>query len=205
MPRRPRIYVPDLSLHVFPRGLNGGAIVRDDDDREQLLRVIVKAAREHGVEINAFALMTTHYHLIVTPTSDGALAKSMQKIGIRHTHYFNWKYGRSGTIWNERYGAALLDDERYWYNCLRYVDLNPFRAHIVAVPADSQWSSYRFHALGESCDWLTPHPLYMRLGATAKARQDAYRAMCAVPLTDEEIDAQRHPPRTAVLQLPPGA
>jgi putative transposase len=205
MPRRALIYVPNLSVHVFPRGINGGAIVRDDDDHEHLLRVIVKAARQHGVEINALALMTTHYHLIVTPTWDGALAKAMQAIGIRHTRFLNRKYGRIGTIWNERYGAALLDDERYWYTCLRYVELNPFRAHVVASPEAARWSSYRFHALGEPCEWVTPHPLYMRLGATAKARQEAYRAMCGVSLTDEELDRQRHPPRRATLQLPTGA
>ena len=204
MPRRALIYVADVSVHVFPRGINGGAIVRDAEDRERLLHVIVNAVRAHDVDINAFALMSTHYHLIVTPAGTTSLAKSMQKIGIRHTHYFNRKYGRTGTIWNERYGAALLDNERYWYNCFRYVDLNPFRAQVVKTPEDSRWSSYRFHALGESRDWLTPHPLYLRLGATAKARQDAYRAMCDVPLTDEEIDAQRHPPRIAVVQLPAG-
>jgi putative transposase len=190
---------------VFPRGINGGPIVRDDNDRERLLRVIVKKAREHGVEINGLSLMTTHYHLIVTPTSDGALAKTMQGIGISHTRYFNRKYGRTGTLWNEPYDGALLLDERYWYNCVRYVDLNAFRAHVVAAPEDWRWSSYRFHAFGEPCDWLTPHPLYMRLGATAKARQEAYRALCATALTDEEIEAQRHPPRTAALQLAAGS
>jgi putative transposase len=205
MARCPPIYIPNLSVHVFPRGINKGAIVRDESDREHLLRKIIRAARQYGVEINAFAVMSTHYHLIATPTSEHALPKSMKSIGGSYTRDFNRKYGRIGTIWNERYGAALLDDERYWYNCLRYVDLNPFRAHVVAAPEDSQWSSYRCHAVGEACDWLTPHPLYIRLGPTARARQEAYRAMCAVPLTDEEIDEQRHPPRVAVLQLPAGA
>jgi len=205
MARRPPTYIPGLSVHVFPRGINRGAIARDENDHEHLLSAIIRAARRYGIEINAFAIMSTHYHLVVSPTSEYALAKSMKAIGGSHTRYFNRKYGRIGTIWNERYGAMLIDDERYWYNCLRYVDLNPFRAHMVTAPEDSRWSSYRFHALGESCDWLTPHPLYIRLGPTAKARQEAYRAMCAVPLTDEEIDEQRHPPRAPALQLPAGA
>ena len=205
MPRRRLLYEPGTSAHVFPRGINGGAIVRDDYDSEHLLRVIIRAARRHAVEINAFAIMTTHYHLVVTPNGERALAKAMQEIGIRHTLYFNRKYGRIGTIWNERYGATLLDDERYWYTCLRYVDLNPFRAHVVKAPEDSRWSSYRVHALGDPCDWLTPHPLYIRLGPTAKSRQEAYRAMCDTALTDDEIEQQRHPPRRAVLQLPAGA
>lgn len=204
MGRRSFGYVPDISVHVYPRGINRGAIVRDDEDRGNLLRAVIKTTRRYGVEINALTLMDTHYHLIVTPTSDRALPDTMKAAGTRQTRFFNRKYGRIGTIWNEPYGAALLDDEQYWYNCLRYVELNPFRAHMVGAPEDYQWSSYRFHAYGEPLDWLTPHPLYIRLGATAKARQEAYRAMCAVPLTDEEIELQRHPPKKAVVQLPSG-
>jgi putative transposase len=98
MPRRLLAYVPDQSVHVFPRGINGGAIIRDEADYDHLLRAIVTASLAHGVEINAFALMTTHYHLIVTPPRGGALSKTMQKIGLRHTLYFNKKYGRTGTI-----------------------------------------------------------------------------------------------------------
>ncbi len=204
MPRQPRIYIPDVSLHVFPRGINRGAIVRDESDHGHLLRLIIRATHRHGVGVHAFAIMTTHYHLIVTPTGEGALSKAMQEVGIRHTRYFNRKYGRIGTMWNDRYGATLLSDERYWYTCLRYVELNPFRAGIVASPEDSPWSSYRVHALGASCEWITSHPLYARLGPTAALRQEAYRAMCGIPLTDDELDQQRHPSRPAVVQLPAG-
>src|SRR4051812_2095254 len=173
MARRPRIHIAGLSVHVFPRGINRGAIVRDDGDRRHLLGAIVRATRRHDVDINAFAVMDTHYHLVLTPSSQLALSRTMQSIGGSHTLYFNRKYERIGTLWNERYGDTLLDDERYWYNCLKYVDLNPFRAGIVAAPEDSPWSSYRFHAYGDPCDWLTPHPLYLRLGVTSKERQTA--------------------------------
>ena len=105
-------------------------------------------------------------------------------------------------MWNERYNAILLDDERYCYNCLRYVDLNALVAGIVSAPEDYRWSSYRVHAFGESCDWLTPHPLYLALGPTAQVRQTAYRAMCAVPLTEAELSLLRQPIPPAVEQLP---
>jgi REP-associated tyrosine transposase len=187
---------------VFPRGINGEAIARDDEDAEHLRRVVVDAAAAYNVNIHTFAFMNTHYHLIVTPTTAEGLPQTMQVADGRHTKYFNQKYKRTGTIWNERYGAVLLDDERYWYTCLRYVDLNPFRAQIVRAPEESRWSSYRVHAFGESCDWLTPHPLYLRLGSTPKERQAAYRALCDRPLTDDELDQQRHPPRQRVIQLP---
>ena len=201
MPRRPRLYIPGVSLHIFPRGINRLAIVRDDWDVEHLLQAIVTAAGQHDVAIHAYAIMKTHYHLIATPSGEGRLGKMMQSIGIRHTKHFNRKYSRIGTLWNERYDAALLEDERYWYNCLRYVDLNAFRAQLVASPEEYRWSSYRTHAFGERCDWLTPHPLYVRLGPTSQLRQAAYRAMAGVPLTDVELAAQRLPPRGIIRPL----
>jgi len=201
MPRPPRIYIPDVSLHVFQRGINRAAIVGNEPDRERLLATIVRAAGRRGVRLHAFAVMSTHYHLVVTPPSEGALAKVMQEIGLRHTRYFNRQYGRIGTLWNERYSAILLADERYWYNCLRYVELNPVAAHMVSTPEAYRWSSYRVHALGASCEWLTPHPLYLALGPTAETRQTAYRAMCAIPLTDAELTLQRRPPPAPAVQL----
>jgi REP-associated tyrosine transposase len=195
---RTRIYIPDASVHVFPRGVNHAEIVREDVDYERLLQILVKAARVYDVAIHAFALMMTHYHLIVTPSGEDRLSSMMQVAGSRYTRYFNRRHGRIGPLWNERYGAVSIQDERYWYTCLRYVDLNPFRAHAVAVPEDSRWSSYRFHAFGERQDWLTPHPLYLRLGPTAELRQTAYRTICGVPLTDEELEEQRHPPQMAL-------
>jgi len=201
MPRQPRIYIPDMSLHVFHRGNNYSAIVLDDEDHERLLQIIASAADRHGLSVHAFAVMTTHYHLVVTPAGKGFLPKAMQEIGIRYTRYFNRRYGRIGTMWNGRYGAALLDSERYWFNCLRYVELNPLNAHMVAAPELYRWSSYRVHALGDSSDWLTPHPLYLALGPAPAVRQAAYRSMCAIPLTFDEELLLRHPRVTTVAQL----
>lgn len=205
MPRPPRIYTPDVSLHVFQRGLNYGSIVEDDDDRDHLLRLIPRAASRHGVGVHAFALMTTHHHMVVTPTAPAALPKMMQELGIRYTRYFNRKYGRIGTIWNERYGAILLEDERYWFVCLRYVELNPYNARMVATPEAYRWTSYRVHAFGERCEWLTSHPLYEALGRTAAERQTAYRAICAIPFTDEELTLHVYPPAIGVVQRSTGA
>src|SRR5207344_2477989 len=100
-----------------------------------------------------------------------------------------------GPLWNGRYGATLLDTERYWLTCLRYVELNPLRAHMVTAAETYRWSSYRVHAHGESCDWLTRHRCYLALGADDWSRQETYRTMCQVPLTHAEFQLQRRPSR----------
>jgi putative transposase len=185
MPRRPRIYIPGLSLHVMQRGNNRAAIFDDDWDCDHFLRLARRATFESGVAVHGYSLMKNHYHFILTPSDKHGLARAMKAIDGGYVRYYNPKHERIGTLWNGRYKARHIDDERYWLTCLRYIELNPIKAHIVADAALYKWSSYRVHAHGESSDWLEPHALYLQLGATASARQAAYRALCATSATDD--------------------
>jgi putative transposase len=115
-----------------------------------------------------------------------ALPRMMKELGERYVKYFNREVDRVGTLWNGRYRGLIIDDERYWLTCLRYVEQNPVRAGMVEAPGDYQWSSYRAHAGGKWDDWLTPHPLYQSLGVTASERQRAYQAICSENVADTE-------------------
>ena len=195
MPRRPRLHVPGMSHHVFQRGINRSDIFAEEGDYSFLLALIAETALIYGVDVHAYALMTNHYHLIVTAISRRVLALAMARINRGYTNQYNQKYGRIGPLWNGRYGAALLDTERYWLTCLRYVELNPLRARIVTSAEDYRWSSYLVHAYGEPCDWLTLHQCYLAPGPDEQARQSAYQHLCAIPLTDAELRLQRRPRR----------
>jgi putative transposase len=180
MPRLPRVYVPGLSVHVFQRGHNRAAIFHESRDYQQFLTLVCSAARHNGLDVHGFALMTNHYHLVTTPQSKSALPRAMKQIDGDYVRYYNRKHGRLGTLWGGRYQAKLIDDERYWLTCLRYVEWNPVEAGIVAAAEDYRWSSYRVHAAGADNGWLVPHPLYQGLGSTPAERQAAYRAICKV-------------------------
>lgn len=193
-----RIFVPGVSVHVIRRGINRCPIFHDDDDRVFFLRVLREIVDETGAVFNALVMMDTHYHGLATPPTKSALSTTMKAIGERYVTYFNQKYARIGTLWTGRYRAIPIQTERYWFTCLRYIEQNPVRAAMVRSPADYRWSSYRIHAYGQRTpmfEWLTEHPLYRSLGSTPQERQAAYRAMSAVPLTDDELELQRYPPR----------
>jgi putative transposase len=101
-------------------------------------------------------------------------------VGRRYVQYFNHAYQRSGTLWEGRYRATVVDSERYLLTVMRYIELNPVRAGMVAAPEDYAWSSYRRNALGEggkNSDWLATHAEYASLGREDTARQAAYRAL----------------------------
>jgi putative transposase len=169
MGRKPRVYVPGVSVHVIHRGHNRGEIFGDDTDREVFLAFLRTAAGQHRLDVHGFVLMDTHYHLVATPTSKQCLPNAMKELGGRYVDYFNSKYDRIGSLWNGRYRGLLIDDERYWFTCLRYVEHNPVEAQMVPTAEAYRWSSYRFHAFGADVPWLVPHHLYLALGTTPSA------------------------------------
>ena len=72
----------------------------------------------------------------------------MQSLGRRYVRYFNYKYQRSGTLWEGRYKSCLVQDERYLLEVYRYIELNPVRAEMVTEPGEYRWSSYVVNAGG---------------------------------------------------------
>ncbi|MFC3148370.1 transposase, partial [Piscinibacterium candidicorallinum] len=74
-------------------------------------------------------------------------------------------YGRTGTLFEGRYRATVVDSERYLLTCMRYIEDNPVRAAMVAQPADYPWSSHGANASGargENADWARPMPCTTR-------------------------------------------
>ena len=185
MARLPRLTLPDYPHHVIQRGNNRQAIFASVADYEFMLELLDENARKHGVTIHAYVLMDNHFHLLLTPETAEALPLMMQAVGRRYVRYFNNQQGRSGTLWEGRYKATLIQSERYLLACMAYMDLNPVRAGLVAMAADYAWSSHA-HYVGHSMDkLLSPHPLYWSLGNTPFAREAAY-----AKLVQDGVDAQ---------------
>lgn len=177
MPRPPRYALPGIPQHVLQRGNNRQPVFFCEDDYRFYLASVKLAAEQHGIAVHAYVLMTNHVHLLVTPQQANGIAKLMQSIGRRYVQYINTTYQRTGTLWEGRYRACLVDAERYFFLCTRYIELNPVHAAMVAHPATYAWSSYRWHACGEPDTVIADHDLYQALGHTPHERQVAYRAM----------------------------
>ena len=89
----------------------------------------------------ATELMTNPIHLWMTPRKLWRLPSSMQSVGRHYMRYVNDHSHRSGTLWEGRYKASLVDCERYVLACYRSIELKPVRAGMVSNPADYRWSS----------------------------------------------------------------
>ena len=143
MPRLPRSLLPDGFFHVTARGVDGLAIYRDDNDRRDFLGLTLRVSDRFGWEIYALCLMTNHYHFVLEATRV-ALSDGMHRLNGVYAAAFNARYGRTGHLFGERFGARAIENETYMRVACRYTLLNPVKAGMCDHPAEYAWSRSRY-------------------------------------------------------------
>jgi putative transposase len=191
MPRRARVSVPDVPMHIVQRGHNREASFFSDEDRLYYLEQLQRLLPEHGCALHAYVLMTNHVHLLLTPETETSAGLLMKHLSQRYVQYINRSYRRSGTIWEGRFRSSLVQSETYLLTCYRYIELNAVRAGMVKRPTEYRWSSYGENANGDAprvlteddgtpiAPLLTPHREYKKLDRDLAARRVAYKRIVA--------------------------
>ncbi|MDH5632412.1 MAG: transposase [Gammaproteobacteria bacterium] len=188
MPRLPRYVLPGQPQHVIQRGNNRCPIFVADEDYGCFRHYLREASQRQGCHIHAWVFMTNHIHLLVTPDGENSIGKTMQSVGRRYVQYFNTTYQRTGTLWEGRYKATLIDTEQYLFTCYRYIELNPVRANMVSHPGEYRWSSYHYNALGKADSLIDPHERYLALGSQADKRQAVYRDLFSAHIDNKTLE-----------------
>jgi putative transposase len=191
MARLPRYFVKDQAQHIIQRGNNRDPIFASDDDYRFYLDCLQDAGKRHELLIHAYVLMTNHVHVLASPKTENSIPKTLQSVGRRYVQYFNGAYDRTGTLWEGRYKATVIDSDRYFLTCMRYIELNPVRAGVVEHAQDYTWSSYLANAYDEKNSLLTQHSLYRQLDAKSTERQLAYRQLFRVAIETDDLEAIR--------------
>ncbi len=184
MARLPRFVMPGQPQHVIQRGNNRQQILFEEEDYWFIWEKLGVAAEKFQCGIHAYVLMPNHFHLLLTSDLENGIGKLMQYVGRYYVQHFNQRYGRTGTLWEGRYRATLVDPKQYLLPVAHYIEANPVRAGLVAKPADYGWSSYGANAGDAEDKVVTPHHEYERLGRSAKARRESYAKAADMPLAE---------------------
>ena len=169
--------IPGHPLHVIQRGRLRSACFFSDEDCEAYLGWLGRYAASFGCSVHAYVLMGNHVHLLLTPSREGGVAKLMRSTSEHYARHADTIHQRDGPLWEEHFEAFPVHVGRYLLSCMRYIELNPVRARVVAWPGHYQWSSFHANALGREDRLLTPHAHYCALGRSADSRQSAYRTL----------------------------
>lgn len=189
MARLPRLVVPHQVHHIVQRGHEGVPAFRDTEDYRFFLQCLRDAAQRFEVAIHAYSLTPDQVQLLATPHDEIGLARMMQWTGRHYVPWINRKYGRSGTLWQGRYRATVVDAGQYLLLCCRFIEHIPVHAGLVAEPGDYAWTSYAHHIGARADALITDHALYWALGNTPFEREAGYKTLVEQGLDDAQYAA----------------
>jgi REP-associated tyrosine transposase len=153
MARLARVVIPGHPHLVTQRGNGGAKTFFGDADYALYRDLLAEHCRAAGVEVWAWCLMPNHVHLILVPSDADGLRRALSRVHRIYAGTIQARRKRTGHFWQGRFGAVAMDEE-YLASALRYVSLNPVRAHLVKRAQDWRWSSTRAHLRGRD-DGLT--------------------------------------------------
>lgn len=186
MARLPRLSVPGVAHYLLQQGHNGGAIVRDAQDVDDLLQTLREAARSNGLTLHAYAVAPGQLHLLATPDSATGTSRTMQALGRRYAAGFNRRHARSGGLWDGRFRSALVEAGAPLLTALRRIDA-------LGLDVPTAPLGVRSSAAHRTGGWRDPAlvdpPEYWGLGNTPFERESRYRALLAEPLPVAEEQA----------------
>lgn len=169
MARSLRVELAGAVYHVIVRGNERKAIFRDDRDREVYLDRLAQCRSRFQFRVLGYCLMSNHVHLALE-RGPVALSRAMLALQSFYAQRFNLRHERVGHLFQGRYKAFLVQDERYLFALLRYIHLNPVQARLVDRPDAYRWSSDRFYRQGKAVPWLD---VDVALGKLAEKRDEA--------------------------------
>ena len=98
-----------MTQHVIQRGNDRKNCFFQRADYLRYLQALMDASTTRRCRIHAYVLMSNHVHLLVTPDEAGAVGRMMQMLGRKYVRAVNDAIGRTGTLWEGRYKASLVD------------------------------------------------------------------------------------------------
>ncbi|MDQ1243762.1 MAG: REP-associated tyrosine transposase, partial [Campylobacterota bacterium] len=179
--RKARIFVKDSSYHVIIKSLDKLAIFRDESDYKAFMTILRESSAKSDLAIHAYVLMPHYFEFLATPSSEDALSKFMQSLGRKYVGYFNKKYNRTGTIWEGRYKSSLVENDKFLFDVMIYMEKLAPREHL--------FSSIHKNLYNEKDDIVSYHGLYKKLGFKDEQRVQKYSALFGSKTNNDEFIA----------------
>ncbi len=141
MPRKARRKSESGIYHIILRGINQQQIFEDEEDSQRFLGTLLKYKEQCGYEIYAYCLMGNHVHILLKEGKEN-LTLVLKRIAGSYVYWYNWKYHRSGHLFQDRIKSEPIEDEAYFLTVIRYIHQNPIKAGISKNIDGYKFSSY---------------------------------------------------------------
>ncbi|MDH3374183.1 MAG: transposase [Gammaproteobacteria bacterium] len=182
MPRTARASKGGICYHVINRGNARCTVYHNSCDYDSFTRLMIKACSRMPMRILAYCLMPNHFHLVLWPYGDGDMSRWMHWLLTSHVRRYHRLHGTSGRIWQGRFKAFPIQQDRHLLTVMRYVERNPVRANLVESAIDWHWSSLVHQDNAMSRTLLSETPV---------TKPPGWNRFVDRPQTNEELEALR--------------
>ena len=159
MPRMNRSLCGGYCFHVLNRGNGRAKVFHDAVDYDAMIVLLDRACERLPMRVLAYCLMPNHFHLVLQPFDDTDLSRWMHWLMTSHVRRYHRRYQTSGHVWQGRFKAFAVQNDRHLYTVLRYVERNPVRAELVEQAQHWLWSSLRWRRRKNRPRFLTDSPI----------------------------------------------
>lgn len=174
MSQRSRHDAPRRFHHVANRGAARRVIFPDRHAKRRFLALLACSVRRGELEVEAFCVMTTHFHLLVRGR-DGDVYYGLMRVLNAYARYFNRRYKRDGSPFRGRFWSSPVTSHAYWQRLIWYIDQNPVQARLVDHPSEWPYGSARLYARVDGA------PLWLSRGRVERYIQAIYARKTYAP------------------------
>jgi len=140
LPRQARKKSSSGIYHIMLRGINRQQIFEDEEDRQRFLDTLQNYKELCGYSIYGYCLMGNHIHILLKEGKED-LTLVLKRVAGSYVYWYNWKYHRTGHLFQDRYKSEPVEDDSYFLTVLRYIHQNPVKAEMCKRAEDYPYSS----------------------------------------------------------------
>lgn len=135
--------IGNLFVHNMVQGINKEYIFQNTEDKLKYMELMKKYNEKIPIRIIAYCIMDNHVHLLIYSENIQYVSKFMKNVNLLYAMYYNKKYERVGYVFRNRFEDRRILNEKNMLNCIKYIHMNPVKAHITQKESEYLFSSYK--------------------------------------------------------------
>ena len=112
-------------------------------DRNAYRQKLREGLAEFSLSLLDYTITANHVHLLIEAQSKTELSDFMRRVAGEFARSYNRRKERVNAFWGDNFHATLIEEGKYLYECLLYIELNMVRCGVVEHPRDWEWVGYQ--------------------------------------------------------------